>query len=204
MKNIVAALLLGTALPGLALAQGAGQQAPSGPMMTEAHARAAMVGLDCSTVGPLGVAQDGSYHTQCTKSGRVINVMMDRTGKVSEATGVSHVTEGQARYALGAFGCNNVSALGSGPNGSWVGQCTKGGATTNVMVDNKGVASAVTGGAGAMGITEGQARYVLGDFGCNNVTSLAMGSDGSWYGQCQKSGRTQNVMVDRSGKPAAN
>lgn len=187
-------LLLGAAMPSLAFAQ-----ADSAPALTASHARSAMTDFGCSAVTTLGVAADGSYHGQCTKAGSVINVMMDKTGKVSQLPKAMYVTEGQARYALADFGCNNVSALGTGPGGTWHGQCYKAGAPINVMVDAKGVASAAT----ASHITESTARSMLTDYGCNNLSTLTMGADGGWYGQCTKGGSTQRVSVSSSGQMAA-
>ncbi len=194
MRHFVAVLLLGAAMPALAFAQ-----TDSAPALTASHARSAMTDFGCSAVTTLGVASDGSYHGQCTKAGSVINVMMDKTGKVSQLPKAMYVTEGQARYAMAEFGCNNVSALGTGPGGTWHGQCTKGGSVTDVMVDAKGVASA---GKGSH-ITESTARSMLTDYGCNNLSTLTMGADGGWYGQCVKGGSTQRVSVSSSGQMAA-
>ena len=127
MRHFIAMLLLGAAVPSLAFAQ-----TDSAPSLTASHARSAMTDFGCTSVTTLGVAPDGSYHGQCTKAGSVINVMMDKTGKVSQLDKAKYLTEGQARYALADYGCNNVSALGSGPGGTWHGQCTKGGSTVNV------------------------------------------------------------------------
>ncbi len=194
MKYLVAMLLLGAAVPSLAFAQ-----TDAAPPLTASHARSAMTQFGCTGITTLGVAPDGSYHGQCTKSGSLINVMMDKSGTVSQSTGAKHVTEGQARYAMADFGCSNISSLGTGPGGIWHGQCYKGGAPISVVVDAKG---AVTAGA-AKHITEGTARSMLIDFGCSNLSSLSMGMDGSWYGQCAKSGRTQSVSVSGSGQVAA-
>lgn len=194
MRHFVAVLLLGAAMPGLAFAQ-----ADSASALTASHARSAMTDFGCSAVTTLGVAPDGSYHGQCTKAGSVINVMMDKTGTVSQLPQAKYITEGQARYALADFGCNNVSALGTGPGGTWHGQCYKAGAPVSVMVDSKGVASA----GKASHITESAARSMLTDYGCNNLSTLTMGADGGWYGQCVKGGNTQRVSVSRSGQMAA-
>ncbi len=194
MKHLIAMLLLGVAVPGLAFAQ-----TDSAPSLTASHARSAMTDFGCTSVTTLGVAPDGSYHGQCTKAGSVINVMMDKTGKVSQLDRAKYVTEGQARYAMADFGCNNVSALGTGPGGTWYGQCTKGGSVVDVMVDSKGVASA----GKASHITEAKARSMLLDYGCNNLSTLTMGADGAWYGQCTKGGSTQRVSVSSTGQMAA-
>ena len=191
---VAAILLAGVASPGLALAQGA-----SAPVLTEGHARSAMTDFGCNGITALGAGPSGSYYGQCTKGGKVINVSMDRTGKVAEATGITHVTEGQARYALTNFGCGSIASLGTGPGGTWHGQCYKGGAPVNVMVDAKGVASVAT----AQHITESAARSMLTGFGCGSISTLTMGGDGTWYGQCAKGGKTQNVTVDSTGKIAA-
>ena len=68
------------------------------------------------------------------------------------------------------------------------------------MVDGKGVAMAST----ATHITEGGARSLLTGFGCSNLSTLTMGADGGWYGQCTKGGRTQNVSVDSAGTMTGN
>jgi len=195
MKHIVAMLLLGTAMPGLALAQGS-----NAPALTEGHARSAMTQFGCNGITALGIAPDGSYYGQCTKGGQLINVMMDKSGTVSQSKNATHVTEGQARYSMTAFGCSSISSLGTGPGGTWYGQCYKGGQPINVMVDAKGVATATT----ATHITENAARSMLTGYGCSSVSTLTMGTDGSWYGQCSKGGRTQNVSVDSKGTMAAN
>lgn len=193
MKSFVAMLLLGVALPGLAFAEGS-----SAPPLTAAHARSAMTQFGCNGITAIGIGPDSSYHGQCSKGGQLINVMMDKTGTVSQATNITHITEGQARYAMTSFGCASISSLGTGPGGTWHGQCYKGGQPVNMMVDGKGIASAST----ATHITEGGARSLLTGFGCSNLSTLTMGMDGGWSGQCAKGGRTQNVSVDSSGKMA--
>ncbi len=195
MKSFVAMVLLQVVLPGLAFAEES-----SALPLTAAHARSAMTQFGCNGITALGVGPDNSYHGQCSKGGQLINVMMDKTGTVSQATKITHITEGQARYAMTEFGCANISSLGTGPGGTWHGQCYKGGQPVNVMVDGKGVASAST----ASHITESAARSMLTGFGCSNLSTLTMSMDGAWYGQCAKGGRTQNVSVDSTGKMASN
>lgn len=195
MRTLIAVLALGAAVPGFAFAQGS-----DAPALNASHARSAMADFGCTNLSSLGLGPDGSYHGQCTKGGATINVMMDKTGKVSQATSINHVTEGRARYALTDFGCSSISNLGSGPNGTWHGQCLKGGAATNVMVDANGVASA---GGTPTHITEAKARSMLTDYGCSSLSTLTMGSDGGWYGQCLKGGSTQRVSVSSSGQMAA-
>ncbi len=196
MRILVAALLLGAAVPGLAFAQA---QPSNAPALTASHARSAMADFGCSAVHSVAIAPDGAYHGTCTKSGSTINVKMDKDGKVSQTTGVQHVTEGRARYAMTEFGCTNISTMQTGPGGTWYAQCTKGGAAVPVMVDEKGVASATK----AKHITEPAARSMLLDYGCNNLSSLSMGADGGWYGQCIKGGSTQSVSVSQSGQVAS-
>ena len=191
--SAITLVMLGSLAPGLALAQ-------TTSSLTASHARSAMTEFGCNGITALGLSPDGEYHGQCTKGGKLINVMMDKNGKVSEATNVRHITEGHARYALTSFGCSNISQLGSGPNGSWHGQCYKAGAPTNVMVDSKGVASV----ASPTHVTEGMARSALTDYGCASISTLSMTSEGSWVGQCAKGGRTQNVSVDPERKVSAN
>ena len=195
MNRLLATFVLfGLGAPGLALAQSSGT-----PTMTDGHARSAMMQYGCTAIGGLSVRPDGQFQGQCTKGGKVVNVSMDKTGKVGEVASLNHVTDGQARYALAEFGCNNISNLGTGPGGTWHGQCSKGGKATDVMVDAKGVASA----GSAQHVTEATARSMLTGYGCNNISTLTMGGDGSWYGQCSKGGKTQNVTVDSKGKMAA-
>ena len=194
MRVLVATLLLGAAVPGLAFAQ-----TSSAPTLTASHARSAMTDFGCSAVHSVAIAPDGEYHGTCTKSGSTINVKMDKDGKVSQTTGVKHVTEGRARYAMTEFGCTNISALDTGPGGIWHAQCNKSGAATQVMVDEKGVASATK----VKHITEPAARSMLTDYGCANVSALSMGADGGWYGQCTKGGSTRRVSVSSSGQVAA-
>ena len=197
MNRLLATFVLfGLGAPGLALAQSSGA-----PSMTDAHARSAMMDYGCTAISGLSTRPDGQYQGQCTKGGKVLNVSMDKAGKVSEVASLDHVTDGQARYSLTQFGCNNISNLGTGPGGTWHGQCYKGGVATNVMVDAKGVASA----GSAPHVTEAAAaRSMLTGFGCGNISTLTMGGDGSWNGQCAKGGKTQNVTVDSTGKMAAN
>ena len=196
MNRLLAAVtLFGLAAPGLAMAQGA-----SAPALHDGHARSVMMQYGCTAISGLSVRPDGQFQGQCTKGGKVVNVSMDKTGKVEEVASLNHVTDGQARYALTGFGCSNISNLGTGPGGAWHGQCYKGGVATNVMVDAKGVASA----GSAPHVTEAAARSMLTGFGCGNISTLTMGGDGSWNGQCAKGGKTQNVTVDSTGKMAAN
>ena len=202
MRTFIAMLLLGVAAPSLAFAQPA--SAPAAPTssartLTDSHARYAMEDFGCVNLHSLHIAPDGAFHGQCTKGGSPISVKMDKDGTVSQTTGVQHITEGRARYAMTEFGCTSISSLGTGPGGTWHGQCMKGGATTPVMVDAKGVASATK----ASHLTEPAARSMLEDYGCNSVSTLTMGSDGGWYGQCTKAGSTQRVSVSSSGQIAA-
>lgn len=196
MNRLLATFVLfGLAAPGLALAQGS-----AATRLGDGHARSAMMQYGCTSISGLSAQADGDYESQCTKGGKIVNVSMDKTGKVTEIASLNHLTDGQARYALAQFGCNNISNLGTGPNGTWHGQCYKGGVATNVMVDAKGVASA----GSPTHVTESAARSMLVDFGCNNISTLTMGGDGSWYGQCSKGGKIQNMSVDSKGKLAAN
>ncbi len=186
-------LVSATLSPGLALAQ-------TGGVMTSGHARSAMTDFGCNGITALGMAPDGAYHAQCQKGGKTINVMMDKMGKVTEATAITHVTEGRARYELTVFGCSSISQLGNGPNGSWHGQCYKGGVATNVSVDSNGVAAV----AAPTHVTQSVARSLLTDYGCSGITALDMTATGAWAGQCSKGGKLLTVMVDGDGKIAAN
>lgn len=116
---------------------------------------------------------------------------------VAQGTAQPAMTGAQARYAMGAFGCNNVSALGQGPEGSWHGQCSKGGQTVNAMVDRQGKVST---GSAPSHITEGNARSMMMQAGCSNISNLKTDADGSWRGQCSKGGRTANVAVNGQGQ----
>ncbi len=194
--SFAAVLVLGAFAPILAIAQTTG---PANTM-SASHARSAMTDFGCNGITQLGVAADGSYHGQCQKGGKTINVMMDAKGKVSEPATVAHLTEGRARYALTAFGCSSISHLGNGPDGSWHGQCYKGGVATNVMVDKAGTASTAT----PTHVTEASARSTLTDYGCSGLTALNMAGNGGWMGQCTKGGKLMTVMVDRDSKVTAN
>ncbi len=202
MRTFIAMLLLGAAAPGLAFAQtDSDPPAQAGARtLTASHARYAMTEFGCTNVHSVHIAPDGAYHGNCTKGGSPITVKMDKDGTVSQTTGVQHVTEGRARYAMMEFGCTNISSLGTGPGGAWHGQCTKAGATTPVTVDTKGVASATK----ATHLTEPAARSMLTDYGCNALSTLTMGADGGWYGQCTKAGNTQRVSVSSAGQITAN
>jgi hypothetical protein len=110
--------------------------------ITEAHARSAVTAYGCSNVSTLSRGPQGTWHGSCTKGGQTINVMVDQQGKVSPATGgPGHITEAHARSALMDYGCTNLSTLGAGADGSWFGQCSKGGKTVNVTVDQQGKAA---------------------------------------------------------------
>ena len=202
MRTFIAMLLLGAAAPGLAFAQtdsAPGDQAGSTRTLTASHARYAMTDFGCTNLHSVHIAPDGAYHGSCTKGGSAITVKMDKNGTVSQTTGVQHMTEGRARYAMTEFGCTNISSMGTGPGGTWHAQCTKGGASTPVMVDTQGVASATK----ASHLSEPAARSMLTDYGCNNLSTLTMGGDGGWYGQCVKAGATQRVNVSSSGQITA-
>ena len=196
MNRLLATFVLfGLAAPGLALAQ----ESPA-MRLSDGHARSAMMQYGCTAISGLSARPDGQYQGQCTKAGKFVNVSMDKTGKVEEVATLNHITDGQARYSLTQFGCANISNLGTGPGGTWHGQCYKAGAPISVMVDAKGVASV----GAPTHVTESAARSMLTGFGCNNISTLTMGGDGSWYGQCAKGGKTQNVSVDSTGKMATN
>jgi hypothetical protein len=108
--------------------------------ITEAHARAALMQYGCSSVSTLSHGASGSWHGNCSKGGTTQFVTVDPEGKVTTAPAKS-ITEGHARSVLMDFGCSNVSALNETQNGSWTGQCSKGGRTVDVAVDQKGAAS---------------------------------------------------------------
>ena len=202
MRTFIAMLLLGAAAPGLAFAQTDSDQASqtgNTRLLTASNARYAMTEFGCSNLNSVHIAPDGAYHGSCTKGGSAITVKMDKDGTVSQTTGVQHITEGRARYAMLEFGCSNISSMGTGPSGNWHAECTKAGARTPVMVDTKGVASA----AKATHITEPAARSMLTDYGCNALSTLTMGGDGGWYGQCTKAGSTQRVNVSSAGQITA-
>ncbi len=201
MRTFTAMLLLGAAVPSLAFAQtDSAPPAQAGArVLTDSQARYAMTDFGCTNLHSVHIAPDGAYHGNCTKGGSAITVKMDKDGTVSQTTNVQHVTEGRARYAMTEFGCTAISTLGTGPGGTWHGQCTKAGATTPVMVDTHGVASATK----ATHLTEPTARSMLTDYGCNNISTLTMGADGGWYGQCIKAGSTQRVSVSSAGQIAA-
>ena len=202
MRIFAAMLLLGAAAPGLAFAQTDSDQASqtaSPRVLTASHARYAMTEFGCSNLHSVHIAPDGAYHGNCTKGGSPITVKMDKNGTVSQTTGVQHITEGRARYAMTDFGCTNISSMGTGPGGTWHAECTKAGARTPVMVDTQGVASTTK----ATHLTEPAARSKLIDYGCNNISSLTMGGDGGWYGQCTKAGSIQRVAVSSGGEITA-
>jgi len=49
-------------------------------------------------------------------------------------------------------------------------------------------------------LTEPQARSLVMDWGCTNVSRLSMGQSGRWFGECQKGGKAIDVMIDEQGK----
>jgi len=106
--------------------------------MTEAHARSAMTDFGCSNLSTLGQGPESSWHGQCSKGGKIVNVMMDRQGKVAAGTAPGHIAEGNARSMLMDAGCNNVSSLKMDTGGSWRGQCSKGGRTVNAAINDQG------------------------------------------------------------------
>lgn len=54
--------------------------------------------------------------------------------------------------------------------------------------------------APAQGLTEPQVRSLVTEWGCTNVSRLSMGQAGRWFGECQKGGKTVDVMVDEQGR----
>lgn len=191
MKALIAlGLLIGTA--GAAYAQPAPAPAPLG----ENHARAALMNYGCSNVSQLSHGK-GGWYGQCSKGGRTIDVMVKPDGTVGPATDADRITEANARAALMNYGCSNVSTLGHGAEGTWHGNCTKGGSTQFVIVDPEGKVSV----GAASSITEAHARSALMQFGCSNVSVLHELDDGEWAGQCTKGGRTVDVRVDKKGAP---
>ena len=110
----------------------------------------------------------------------------------------SQLTEPQVRSLVTDWGCSNVSRLSQGKSGRWFGECQKGGQTVNVMVDDKGKVSQGT----ASQMTAASARADLMGHGCNNVSTLTRGPQGSYYGRCDKAGKTVDVKVDPQGKIA--
>jgi hypothetical protein len=109
--------------------------------ITEAHARSALTAFGCSNLSALGRGEQGNWHGTCTKGGQTTEVMVDQQGKASAAPMSGHMTEAHARSALMDYGCTNLSTLSSGADGNWYGQCSKGGRTVNVMVDQQGKAA---------------------------------------------------------------
>lgn len=197
-RTVATVAVLWIAGAGAAYAQSStGAPAAGGnpPALTEGHARSLMMGYGCTNLSHLSRGMSGSWHGQCSKGGQTIDVMVDPEGKVSTGR-AEHITAANARAVLMNYGCSNVSTLSPGPQGTWHGQCTKGGQTVNVMVDQEGKASQ----AAAQHITEAHARSALMDYGCANVSSLSPGANGTWSGQCQKGGKTMDVTVDQQGK----
>lgn len=136
-RTLAMLALAGTIVPGLAMAQNSG--AP--PTMTEPQARSAMTAFGCSNLSTLGQGPGGSWYGQCSKGGQTVNVTTGPDGKVTTGGRPSHMTEGNARYALTQAGCSNISALKASPDGSWHGQCTRGGSTVNMAVNAQGQAA---------------------------------------------------------------
>ena len=200
MKRTIAAIttiFIAGAGAGWAQTSAGNPAAGGSTALTEAHARSLMMNYGCSNVSALSMGMSGTWHGQCSKGGQTVDVMVDPQGKVSTGTARS-VTSAHARSALMDYGCSNVSTLSRGPEGTWHGQCLKGGQTVNVIVDQQGKVS--QGMAGH--ITEAHARSALMDYGCSNVSSLSAASNGMWSGQCQKGGKTVDVTVDQQGKVA--
>lgn len=112
-------------------------------------------------------------------------------------TSQAAMTEAHARSAMMGAGCSNISALGRGPQGSWHGQCTKGGQTVNAVMDGQGK---VTTGGTMDHMTESRARYAMMEAGCSNISSLNADDDGTWRAQCTKGGRTVDASIDGQGK----
>jgi len=171
------------------------QQAPA-THLTEPQARSALTSFGCANVSHLSMGPHGSWYGNCTKGGQQVQVRVDPEGKAMVAKPEEMpVTAAHARAALMQYGCSNVSGLSRGPEGTWHGQCTKGGQTVDVMVDQQGKAS-----TGKMGhYSEAHARSALTQYGCSNISSLSSDTNGNWSGQCSKGGRTINVMVDPNG-----
>lgn len=119
----------------------------------------------------------------------------------AQATSQAAMTEGHARSAMYAAGCSNLSSLGRGPQGSWHGQCTKGGQNVSAVMDNKGK---VTTGGTMDHMTEGHARSAMMQAGCSNISYLNADDDGMWRAQCTKGGRTVNASMDGQGKVTTN
>ena len=188
-KFVAAVIAAGLFAPGVALAQ-----APTA--LGEAHARSAMLVFGCSNISSLSAGPNGSWHGQCSKGGATVNVMMDSQGVVTAGGTPTHETEPMARSAATSAGCNNVTQLSPGPDNSWHGQCSKGGAIVNVAVDKSGT---VTTGQPTAHLTEAHARSILTSAGCSNISTLSGAADGSWFGQCAKGGKTNNVSVDGKG-----
>ena len=189
MKFAAAIIVAGSLASSLAFAQ---SPSPLG----EAHARSAMTVFGCSNISALSPGPNGSWHGQCSKGGAIVNVAMDSKGVVTAGNQPTHETEAMARSAATSAGCSSISLLHQGPNNSWHGQCAKGGATVNLAVDSNGT---VTTGQPVSFITENNARSILTSAGCSSISTLSAGSDGSWFGQCAKGGKTSNVSVDPKG-----
>ena len=183
------------ASPALALAP-ASARAAGDANLGEAHARSAMIEYGCGNVSILSAGPAGSWHGQCSKGGKTIDVVMDSKGVVTSGNAPTHMTEANARSAMTAYGCSNVSSLGAGPNGSWHGLCLKGGQTVNVSMDSSGV---VASGTPPQHLTDAHARSILTNFGCSGISALNVSGDGGWVGQCSKGGKTVVATVDGSG-----
>ena len=127
-KSLALAAALCLAGSGVAWAQASG--------MTEPQARSVLTSYGCGNISHLSMGPQGSWHGQCSKGGRTMDVMVDAQGKAGPSTAeMAHITSAHARSALMDFGCSNVSGLSRGPEGTWHGQCSKGGRTRDVMVD---------------------------------------------------------------------
>jgi len=126
-------------------------------------------------------------------------VALAGAGIARAQTSEQSLTEPQVRSLVTEWGCTNVSRLSLGQSGRWFGACQKGGETVNVMVDEKGKVSRGT----PSRVTAATARADLMAYGCNNLSALSRGPQGSWYGRCDKGGKTVDVTVDQQGKIAS-
>ena len=110
--------------------------------ITEAHARSVLTAYGCSNLSVLSRGPQGNWRGTCTKGGQTTEVLVDEEGHASTSPRSGHITEAHARSALMEYGCTNLSTLSAGRDGNWSGQCSKGGRTVNVTVDQQGNAAA--------------------------------------------------------------
>ncbi len=185
MKNI----LMGLGFLGLCTSAALAQTS-----LTEGQARVVLTNAGCSNISALSMDPKGMWRGMCWKGGAPVAMVVNTQGAVVKEPGMSSLSEAHVRAILANAGYSNVSSMSADSKGVWHVMGWKGPTPYAIAVNAQGVTSMDTHSSGEM--SEGNARSIMTDAGCSNISSLNRDSQGRWAGSCWKGGAPMMTQVD--------